>query len=299
MKLWSVVIGVALVAASCAAQPSPGDDNAELNIVASFYPIAEAARRIGGPDVEVRNLTPPGVEPHDLELASDNLDAVIDADVVLFLGRGFQPALEEAVDRAQGEVVDLLEGEELIEGTDEHAEESGFDPHIWLDPGRWSKVVSKIASALSEADADAANDYQAGLSAYVAELEKLDDLFAGSLETCERRLLVTSHAAFGYLAERYGLDQEAISGISPEAEPDPQRLAELTDLVEKEGVTTIFAETLVSPKVAETLAREAGVTVRTLNPVEGLTERQIEDGEDYTSVMARNLEELKAALGCD
>lgn len=270
-----------------------------MRVVASFYPIAEAARRIGGSNVEVRNLTPPGVEPHELELASDDLDTVFDADVVLFLGEGFQPALEEAIDRAEGEVVNLLEGEELLEATDEHAEESGLDTHIWLDPARWSKVVSKIATALRGADADHADGYNSRARAYVNELEELDDAFDGGLKTCERKLLVTNHAAFGYLAERYGLILESISGISPEAEPDPERLAELADLVEKEGVTTIFAETLVSPKVAETLAREARVEVRTLNPVEGLTEEQIDDGEDYTSVMAKNLRELQAALGCD
>jgi zinc transport system substrate-binding protein len=155
-----------------------------------------------------------------------------------------------------------------------------------------------VGDALAEVDPGAAEAYRGGADAHAEEIRALDERFAGRLAACERDLLVVSHAAFGYLADRYGLRQEPITGISPESEPDPQRLAELADLVRAEGVTTVFTETLVSPEVAETLAREAGVTTAVLNPLEGLTEEEEAAGETYLSVMERNLETIAEALGC-
>ncbi|MEX0875121.1 MAG: zinc ABC transporter substrate-binding protein [Actinomycetota bacterium] len=306
-RLVSPVV-VLLALAGCAQTGRPGQSTDDkITVVAAFYPLAEAAQRIGGGAVEVHNLTPPGTEPHDLELTTDQLDRVIDADVVLYFGRGFQPAMEEAVDRAEGEVLDVLDGEELAEGeADEHGEEDGehaedeatLDPHIWLDPQRWAKVMNRIGDALAEADSDRADEFATGTRTYAGEIEDLDGEFEEGLGDCDRDLIVTSHAAFAYLAERYGLEQESISGVSPEAEPDPEHLAELADTVDEHGVTTIFTETLVSPDVAETLARETGVEVATLNPIEGLTSEEIENDEDYASVMSDNLGVLREGLGC-
>jgi len=275
-----------------------------LSVVAAFYPLAEVAEQIGGGAVEVTNLTPPGAEPHDIELRSDQLDAVIDADVVLYLGFGFQPALDEAVGRTEGVVLDVLEGQDLMLGeADEHEdetaeEEEAIDPHVWLDPSRWAEVVERIGAAFAEADPSSADSFEAGADVYADELVELDLEFDEDLSACERNVIVTSHAAFGYLAARYGLEQHPISGVSPEAEPDPERLAELADLVKDEGVTTIFTETLLPPDIAETLARETEADVATLNPIEGLTSDQIENGEDYMSVMRENLVALRAGLGC-
>ncbi len=300
------LVVVALVSIGCA-QDDPDSAPDGITVVAAFYPLAEAAQQIGGDGVEVKNLTPPGAEPHDLELTSDQLDEIIDADVVLYLGNGFQPALEEAVDRAEGSVLDVVESEELVTGEvhgheeeGEHAEEEEetLDPHIWLDPPRWANAIERIGDAMAEADEDNADNFAEATRTYAGRIEALDNDFKEGLESCDRDLIVTSHAAFTYLAERYGLEQESISGVSPEAEPDPEHLAELADLVEEHGVTTIYTETLVSPEVAETLARETGADVATLNPLEGLTEDQIGNGEDYESVMRSNLEALRSGLGC-
>jgi zinc transport system substrate-binding protein len=298
---------VMVVLAGCA-QDSPESSSGDgLTVVAAFYPLAEAAQQIGGDGVEVKNLTPPGAEPHDIELTTDQLDEIIDADLVLYMGKGFQPALEEAVDRAEGLVLDVLDGEELVTGEahgheeeGEHAEEdeSTLDPHIWLDARRWANAIERIGDAMAEADEESADAFAEATRTYAGRIEALDDDFKDGLASCDRDLIVTSHAAFTYLAERYELEQESISGVSPEAEPDPDHLAELAELVEEHGVTTIYTETLVSPEVAETLARETGAEVATLNPLEGLTEGQIGNGEDYESVMRENLEALRTGLGC-
>ena len=266
-------------------------------VVASFYPLAEAASRVGGDLVSVDDLTPPGVEPHDLELAPDDVEAIATADVVVYLGGGFQPAVQDAVTQdAQGVVVDALDTVDTHPGPPGEAEV--VDPHVWLDPARYERIVSAVARALGEADPSDADTFRADANAYNDQLSTLDEDFRAGLSNCERSTIVTSHEAFGYLAERYGLTQVAIAGLSPEAEPDPRRLAEIRSLVQQQGITTIFSEELVSPKVAETLANEAGVTVEVLNPIESLTDDQARAGEDYLSIMRENLDTLRGALGC-
>ncbi len=273
-----------------------GSGDGRLSVVAAAYPLAEAATRVGGDLVRVRNLTPPGAEPHDLELAPDDLEAVVTADLVVYVGRGFQPAVEDAVELAEGRVLDALT---VVETLAVGGEGGGtVDPHVWLDPMRQAEISRAVAGALGELDPADADRYREGAEAYAAELAALDAEFRAGLRTCSSRLLVVTHAAFGYLASAYDLVQEPIAGLSPESEPDPVRLAELEGLVRAEGVTTVFAEELVPPDVARTLAQEAGVAVAVLNPLEGLTEAQLDAGEDYGSIMRRNLATLEAALGC-
>lgn len=265
-----------------------GDDGGDAGsgrprVVASFFPLAEVAERVGGDAVEVTDLTPPGTEPHDVELAADEVDELLDADLVVFLGGGFQPAVEDVVEQRDGPGVDAL---------DAVAGEGGDDPHVWLDPTLLTQVVDEVAGAV----ADVVPDERAGVAEraerYRAELADLDAELARRLDGCERDLVVTAHDAFGPLARRYGLRTEAITGLSPEAEPDPGRLAELADLVERAGVTTVFTEELVAPDVAEALAREAGVGTAVLDPVEGPS-----DG-GYLAAMRRNGDALAEALGC-
>lgn len=307
---WRAVLVLALlVGAACASGGSrteAGDER--LSVVASFYPVFEAAARVGGDRASVVNLTPPGAEPHDLELTPDQVDLLLDADAALYLGEGFQPAVEQVARSRDGATVDLLheltEGEEQgdhegeAEGGDDHVHE-GIDPHVWLDPVLMSELIDLVAQSLSEADPEGVEMYEANAAAYREEVEALDGEFLTGLEACDRRLIVTAHDAFGRMAARYDLEVEPIAGISPEGEPDPARLAELADLVEREGVTTVFTETLVSADVAETLAREAGVETAVLNPLEGLTPEQAGGGETYLSVMRENLAALTAALGCE
>jgi zinc transport system substrate-binding protein len=293
-------------------------------VVASFYPIAEAASRVGGDRVEVINLTPAGTEPHDLELTPDQVDQLEDADVVFYLGQGFQPTVAAVAERRDGETVDLFEGVELQEGGvealeaeeeagGEHAEEeggeggeggeehqeSGLDPHFWLNPQLMIDALDEVLASLSAVAPDDSATFEANAEDYTAELAALDEEMEGALASCERDEIVTSHAAFFYLADRYGLTQLPIAGISPEAEPDADRLAQLTGLIQDHGITTVFYETLVAPDVAEALAREAEVDTAVLNPIEGLTEDQLDGGEDYASVMRENLAALVDALGCD
>jgi zinc transport system substrate-binding protein len=224
---------------------------------------------------------------------------------VVYLGGGFQPAVEEAVAaESTGATIDVAEGEDLLASSEaaheEQAREEGsaLDPHLWLDPGLFGEVVAGMADAMAAQDPSQAERFAAAAADLDEELSALDARFRTELADCSTRVMVTNHAAFAYLAAAYGLRQESISGISPEAEPDPRRLAELADLVAEEGVTTVFTEELVSPAVAETLAEEAGVATATLNPLEGLTDEQIAAGEDYLSVMRANLETLRDGLGC-
>ena len=292
------VVALGLMLAGCTSASSGGDDGT-TSVVASFYPLEEAASRVGGDLVTVENLTPPGVEPHDLELAPDDIETIATADVVIYLGGGFQPAVEDALAETEDAVtVDALAAVDTEPAPPGEEEGLTVDPHIWLDPARFEQIVRAVADALSEADPANEATYVSNAEAYVAELATLDEEFRTGLSDCERTTIVSSHEAFGYLAESYGLTQVAIAGLSPESEPDARRLAELRDLVEEQGVTTIFAEELVSPAVAETLADEAGVTVDLLDPLESLTDEQVEAGEDYVSVMRQNLDRLRAALDC-
>lgn len=300
----AVAVTVALAGGACAGT----DDGDGLRVVASFYPLAEAASRVGGDRVDVANLTPGGSEPHDFELTTRDVDRVEDADLVVYLGGGFQPAIEAAVTRSPARAVDLLsadldllEGHDDEHGDDEHGDgdDAVSDPHVWLDPTLMAAMVGTIRDELTELDPAGRADYAANADAYTTELAALDAAFGDGLARCEQRTFVTAHEAFGYLARRYDLTEQAIAGLSPEAEPDPQRLAELIDQVKAEGITTVFTETLVSPRVAETLAREAGVEVAVLNPVEGRTDDERSRGETYVSLMEDNLAALRDALRCE
>lgn len=287
----AAVLVVALVGAAIGCRPGDGG-NAGVDVVAGFYPVAWVAERIGGDRVTVTDLTPAGAEAHDLELTTRQVDDVLDAEVVVVLGGGFQPAVEEAAarrDAATVEVLDELPQDALAEG----------DPHVWLDPVLMADVVLVVEDALAGADPDHENAYRRNADDLRDELVSLDAMYRAGLATCERDLVVTAHDAFGYLTDRYGLRNEGVAGLSPDAEPDARRLAELADLAREEGVTTVFTEELVSPEIAETLAREAGgLRTEVLSPLETLTGEQRRGGGDYVSVMEDNLAKIGGALGC-
>jgi zinc transport system substrate-binding protein len=279
------LLALLALAAGCA-----GDDSRSgTQVVAAFYPIAYAADRLA-PGAEVENLTPAGTEPHDLELSPRDVEKVAGADVVLYLGQKFMPALEDAV-AGRDNAVDLLAGEELQAPQDAGAanDESRLDPHVWLDPVRYAAMVRTIAREL---------DVPAAADDLVAQLEQLDGELRSGLSRCRRREIVTSHAAFGYLARAYGLVQIPLTGVSPEAEPSARAIERLVDQVREHGATTVFFETLVSPRLAETVAREADVGTAVLDPLEGLTDEEAAKGADYFSVMRANLAALRQALGC-
>jgi zinc transport system substrate-binding protein len=297
-----LILMAAVVLAGCGASEDGGEADAGTRaaIVAGFYPLAWAAEQVAGEGAEVTNLTPPGAEPHDLELSARDVERIGDADLVLLVGAGFQPALENAAADAEARVFDALDGLELLDGSDEHgheeepeddqvADESTVDPHFWLDALLFARIVERLGAELGREDAAAS---------LAADLRALHRDFAQGLADCERRQIVTSHAAFGYLAARYDLEQISVTGLSPEAEPTPRELEEVVEHVREAGATTVFFETLVSPRIAETVAREAGAETGVLNPLEGLTAEEVDAGADYVSLMRDNLAALRAALAC-
>ena len=279
---------VAVLLALAAGCGSAGSGNGKKTVVAAFYPLAWAAQQIGGNAVDVANLTPAGAEPHDIELTPKDVTEIHDASLVLYLGRGFQPAVEKAVADRGGPSVDLLAGQRLTNSPAGERELS-VDPHVWLDPVRFAQMTEEIGRALHR---------PAATARLVARLDALDLSYRKGLRRCLRSEIVTSHAAFAYLAKRYGLQQIALTGLSPEAEPSPKDLEALVREVEQSGATTVFFETLVSPRLAQTVAREAGVKTAVLDPIEGLTKNEAAAGDDFLTIMRDNLRSLRAALGC-
>ncbi|MFF5292861.1 metal ABC transporter substrate-binding protein [Paractinoplanes globisporus] len=282
------------VAAGCAGRASAsGFSGGKLSVVTAFYPLQFLSERIGGDTVTVTNLTKPGAEPHDVELNPRQVAQVADAGLAVYL-KGFQPAVDEAIGQeAKGRSFDVSSVVEL-QPFNADSDESGMDPHVWLDPVRFATIAEKLGERLATADPAHAADYRVRAQEVQDQLQALQQTYARSLATCERREIVTSHEAFNYLATRYGLTQVGITGISPEAEPSPRRLGEVAREARATGTTTIFFETLVSPKVAETIAREVGARTAVLDPLEGLTD----PSADYFTVMRANLSALTEALGC-
>lgn len=302
----ALTIPLALLLSACGSTEA---DDGRLKVDANFYPYAWVVEQVGGDQVDVSNLTSPGVEPHDLELKPKQVASVQTADLVVFQ-KGFQSAVDDAVERAgrkSGTTLDVAdvvtlatehdhgveEGEEGHSDEDGHDHEGGLDPHVWLDPQNMVAVTKAVGTFLEKADPDHASTYAANATALEKQLTDLGTSFATGLQTCRRKTIVTSHAAFGYLAARYGLTQVPIAGIDPANEPSGSQLADITDLVKKDGVTTVFTEELVSPKVADTVARATGAATATLDPIEGST-----DGRSYLQIMQRNLDALTKADDC-
>ncbi|MGB2874553.1 MAG: zinc ABC transporter substrate-binding protein [Gaiellaceae bacterium] len=284
MRIVPVLLTALLVVAGCG---TASGAKGRQSVVTAFYPLAFVAQKLGREKVSVDNLTPPGAEPHDIELTPGNVVRIQQADLVLYLSHGFQPAVEQALKGARGRKVDALAGIGLRQGVGDQAGKT--DPHVWLDPVLFARIVRRIGSALG---------YEPRASALARRVLSLDREFRAGLANCARRDFVTSHAAFGYLAARYHLHQIAITGIDPASEPSPARLRSLIALVRRDHVTTIFFERLVSPKLADTIARDAGAKTAVLDPIEGLTPSEQANGSDYLSLMRQNLSHLRSALGC-
>jgi zinc transport system substrate-binding protein len=286
MKPSAVLIGMLLLGSLLSAC-GDGSQSDGPRVVASFYPFAYVVAQVGGDHVEVDNLTSPGVEPHDVELKPKQVGSVQTADLVVYQ-RGFQGAVDDAVDRADRAKADVVDVATLVP-TDQ-------DPHTWLDPRTLVAVSKSVEERLSEADPANAESYAANAERLEEHLVSLDEELAEGLKTCRTRTFVTSHAAFGHLAKRYDLTQVPIAGIDPTNEPTPSELAEISSLVRREGITTVFTEALVSPAIAETVARETGARTALLDPVEGLSDDTRD--ETYLTLMRRNLDALREANSC-
>ncbi len=282
---------------------SSGTGRAQLAVVASFYPLAFVVQRIGGDLVSVDNLTPQGAEPHELELTASDTANLTDADLIVYLA-GFAPAVDDGVDvEGKDHALDVsgaarldLQYTPIEDGTQRAADAGARDPHFWLDPTRLIDVVEVVTERLATQDPTDAETFRTNAAALVTELQTLDQEYATGLATCTNRDIVTSHNAFGYLAERYGLTQIGITGLTPEDEPTPADLAAVTKFVEDNHVTTIYYETLVSPAIAETVASETGAKTEVLDPIEGLSGSS--QGADYFGIMRANLSNLRTGQDC-
>ena len=296
-------VGLVVALAGCGSARGDAGDG-RLDVVAAFYPVQYAVEQVGGSRVRVTGLTRPGAEPHDVELTPRQVGRVALADLVLFQ-RGFQPAVDAAVDREGGHhSLDVAPAARLDvpadaghedEPSDDH-DAAGVDPHFWLDPLRYADVGDLIARSLAVRDPAGAAAYEDNARRFRAALVALDREYAAGLARCHSTELVTSHAAFGYLAQRYGLHQEGITGLDPEAEPDPASLARVAAHVRESAASTVYAEVLVSHDVARTLARETGARMAVLDPIEGITDES--EGEDYFAVMRANLATLRSGQEC-
>lgn len=284
------------------------DAGPPVRVSAAFYPLEFAVERIGGDRVEVTRLTPPGAEPHDLELSPRDVADLTKTSLVVY-SRGFQPSVDAAITQSGSASLDVSTAADLSlaappedpahegEGHEAEAEEQGgVDPHFWLDPVRYASVARAIATQLATIDPAGAATYEANVTSFTGDLDILDREFGAGTADCAITTLVTSHAAFGYLADRYGFTQVAIAGLSPEAEPSAAKLAQVSDLVRAQGVTTIYTETLVDPAFAETVAKTTGAALATLDPIEGLTDSS--QGTDYFEVMRSNLSTLRTGQVC-
>lgn len=305
-----------------------GDGEGSLTVMAGFYPLEFAVGQVGGELVEVVPLTAAGVDPHDLELSPQEVARLGEADLVVYAA-GMQPALDQAVSQQAPDrsfdvtgAADLTvtgggdhdehggEGEDHADEGEHHTDEDGHhtdedghdhdqggeDPHFWLDTERYAGVTTAVAERLAELDPDHAERYRENAAAMVTRLEALDEEFASGLADCGSDTVVTSHEAFGYLTDRYGLQQVAITGLSPEAEPTPARMAEISREVEEHGVDAVYGEVLLGEELAAAVAAETGAQVLLLDPLEGLTDAS--PGSDYFEVMRANLAALQEGQGC-
>ncbi|SFM68605.1 zinc transport system substrate-binding protein [Streptomyces sp. cf124] len=292
---------------ACGGDSAAAGNTDKFDVVASFYPMAFLAEQIGGKYVNVTSLTQPGQEPHDLEISAKQTAALQESDAVLYL-KGLQPSVDEAVAQSGHEtkidaatLTDMehhgneVGGHSAEHDDHENEELEGKDPHIWLDPVKYAEVAKGVGAALEKADPDHADTYKTNTEALVEKLGALNDQFVNGLKDTRTKVFITTHAAFGYLAERYGLTEEAISGLDPESEPSAARVKELEKMAKADGVTTVFYETLVSDKTAKTIAADANLKTDVLDPIEGITEKS--RGKDYFAVQEANLKALQTALG--
>ncbi|MFE9168029.1 metal ABC transporter substrate-binding protein [Streptomyces kebangsaanensis] len=290
---------------ACSSSGAAGDSSGKYDVVASFYPMAFLAERIGGSHVHVTSLTQPGQEPHDLEISARQTARLQESDAVLYL-KGLQPSVDEAVAQSgirtkiDAASLTTLEGHggehgEHADAHDHGEEPGGKDPHVWLDPVRYAQIAEGVGKAFEKGDPAHAADYRKNTEALVEKLNDLDTRYETGLRSTRSKTFITTHASFGYLAERYGLTQEAINGLDPESEPSAARVRDLERTAKADGVTTVFYETLVSDKTAKTLARDAHLRTDVLDPLEGITDKS--RGSDYFQVMEANLKALQKALG--
>jgi len=281
----------------CAGGTAGQTSSDKLSVVTSFYPMYDFACKVGGDQVSVTNLTPAGVEPHDWEPSSADMITLEKAQVFIYNGAGMEHWVDSVLSSLGNKDLIVVEASinapflEVAEGSN-----ASVDPHVWLDPEIAKTEMQNILDAFKKADSGNADYYQKNYDKYALEFDKLDEEFTSALSQVSQKNIVVAHNAFGYLCSAYGLTQVPIEGLSADSEPDAARMSEIISFVSANHVKVIFFEELVSPKVAETIARETGSTTAVLNPLEGISEDDQKAGQDYFSVMRENLQTLVASL---
>lgn len=283
-----------LVAAS--RQPAQPTEK-KLSVVASFYPLTYLASEIGGSKATVINITPAGAEPHDYEPTAQDAARIEDADMLILNGGGLESWGDNSRQNFKTKTL-VIASEGLTTQKIEEGVETIADPHVWLSPQLMEQMIDKVIVGYVQADPENTEYYKGNAAAVRASLADLDEEFRQGLAVCNKKDIITSHAAFGYLASAYGLRQVPISGLSPDAEPSPQQLAQVAAFAKTNKVKYIFFESLVSPKLSETIAAEVGAKTLVLNPIEGLREDELNQGKNYLTEMRNNLKNLQIALEC-
>nr|WP_314276405.1 metal ABC transporter substrate-binding protein [uncultured Peptostreptococcus sp.] len=315
LKLSAVLLATSFALAGCAgdktANTTEKKDGGKLKVYASFYPMYDFAKKIGGDKVEVTNLVPAGTEPHDWEPSAKDLAKISESDILVYSGAGMESwvdKVDQATKNSKLVKVEASKGIDLIKSEHHHDHEDAddkdheehehgeYDPHVWLSPQNAKTEMKNIKDALVKADAANKDYYEKNFEIYSKKIDELDKKFSTSLKDTKSKNIVVSHEAFGYLCKAYGINQVGIEGLSPDSEPDAARMAEVTKFAKENKVKYIFFEELVSPKVSETIAKEVGAKTAVLNPLEGLSDEQIKAGEDYFTIMESNLKVLLEAL---
>ena len=283
----------------------------KLKVVTTLFPLYDFARQVGRERIEVNLLLPPGVEAHAFEPRPANIKRIQDADIFLFTNKFMEPwvgGLLKGIDTRSLTVIDTSQGITLLQRTDAHGDEEhththdsgNADPHIWLDLSNAMIMVDTIASQFIAKDPRDRDFYVKNADEYKKKLEELDKKYKNTLSHCKNRVIVhAGHFAFGYLTKRYGITYvSAYKGFSPDAEPTPRRLVEITKNVRKYGVKYIYYEELSAPRVADVVAKETGCGLLMLHGAHNVTREEMESGVTFISLMEKNLENLKAGLQC-
>ncbi|EKD79640.1 MAG: hypothetical protein ACD_41C00020G0002 [uncultured bacterium] len=277
-----ILLGLSCLTLAATGCTTPITDTTQLQVAASFYPLAYMAEQVGGEYVTVTTIVPNGVEPHDFAPTPQDIVAMIEADVLVYNGAGLD---NWATTESNGQI---------IFATDD----SATDPHVWLDPVLMQDFVQAIADAYSAADPDHQIGYQDKADAVIVQLQNLNNSYQSRLANCELNQVIVAHDAFTYVAERYNIAVLPILGVNPNEAPSAKTLAELSALAKTAGIEYIFFEELTSPKLSETLAAEVGAQTLVLSPLEGLSEEEQAAGEDYFSISEQNLDNLALAMRC-
>ncbi|MBC7320457.1 zinc ABC transporter substrate-binding protein [bacterium] len=259
------------------------------NVVVSFYPLYDFTKNIGGERIDITTLIPFSVEPHDWEPTPKDISKILNADLFIYNGAGLEPWAERLIRNVKNKRLTVIDMYKSIGA-------KGEDPHIWLDPVLVKAQLKVIKDILVRLDPKNKSYYESNYERYLRKIEELDREIKDTLSRCKKKMFVTSHNAFSRFAKRYGLKQIPMTGITPEAEPNPRDLVEIVKIIKGNKIEYIFTEPLISPKLAESISRETGTKVLVLDPIEGLSESEIKAGKDYLSKMRENLKNLKLAL---